>query len=108
MLRSTFGLVSWLQYFKLQVPKRKYYKNTCQWVYKGEECQYPGPSGGNIPGTSNPVLQANTKAITAANEDAGSNFDLDVCGKSILSCQLRNNQIHFGAFPATGRTVPKQ
>ncbi len=105
---ATFGLVSWLQYFKLQVPKRKYYKNTCQWVYKGEECQYPGPSGGNIPGTSNPVLQANTVAITAANESAGANFDLDVCGKSILSCQLRNNQIHFGAFPATGRTVPKQ
>lgn len=105
---ATFGLISWLQYFKLQVPKRKYYKNTCQWVYKGAECQYPGPSGGNIPGTSNPVLQANTVAITAANESAGTNFDLDVCGKSIQACQLRNNQIHFGAFPATGRTVPKQ
>lgn len=110
---ATFGLISWLQYFKLQIPKRKYYKNTCQWVYKGAECQYPGPNGGNIPGTSNPVLSANTKAITAANEDATGgggepNFDLDVCGKSIQSCQLRNNQIHFGAFPATGRTVPKQ
>jgi len=91
----------------LAVPKRKFYKNTCQWVYKGPECQYPGPGGGSIPGTSNPVLQANTNPITAANETAASN-DLDVCGKSIRSCQLRNNQIHFGGFPATGRTIPRQ
>ena len=48
---GTFGLVSWLQYFKQITPRRKYYKNTCQWKYKGEECQYPGPAGGTIPGT---------------------------------------------------------
>ena len=74
---GTFGLVSWLQYFKQVTPRRKYYKNTCQWKYKGEECQYPGPGG-------------------------------DICGKNILACTLRNNSIHFGGFPATGRTIPKQ
>lgn len=49
---ATFGLVSWLQYFKIVTPKRKYYKNTCQWKYKGDECQYPGPGGLYIPGTT--------------------------------------------------------
>src|SRR6056300_1935387 len=104
---ARFGLISWLQYFRLAVPKRKFYKNTCQWVYKGPECQYPGPGGGSIPGTSNPILQANANPSTASNETAASN-DLDVGGKSIRSCQLRNNQIHFGGFPATGRTIPRQ
>lgn len=101
---ATFGLISWLQYFKQVVPKRKYYKNVCQWKYKGEECQYPGPGGGTIPGTS---LSANASPITAANE-AGSTEADDVCGKNIQACTLRNNQIHFGGFPATGRTIPKQ
>ena len=102
-----FGLISWLQYFRLQVPKRKYYKNTCQWTYKGAECQYPGPGGGAIPGTSNPTLNAPSNPFTASNDVAASN-DLDVCGKSLASCQLRNNQIHFGGFPNTGRTIPRQ
>lgn len=101
---ASFGLVSWLQFFKQVTPKRKYYKNVCQWKYKGEECQYPGPNGGTIPGTN---LSANTSPITAANE-AGSTDADDVCGKNIQACTLRNNQIHFGGFPATGRTIPKQ
>jgi lambda family phage minor tail protein L len=100
---ATFNLISWLQYFKLVTPKRKYYKNTCQWTYKGAECQYPGPGGGTIPGTS---LSANTNPI-AANNQIASDAGGDVCGKSILSCTLRNNQIHFGGFPATGRTIPR-
>jgi phage-related protein len=100
---ATFNLISWLQYFKLQTPKRKYYKNTCQWTYKGAECQYPGPAGGTIPGTS---LSANSNPI-AANNQIASDASGDVCGKSILSCTLRNNQIHFGGFPSTGRTIPR-
>lgn len=65
---ATFGLVSWLQYFKMSVPRRKYYKNTCQWVYKGPECQYPGPGGLPIPGTNNPVLTS-TKPYNLQNQD---------------------------------------
>jgi len=100
---ATFSLTSWLQYFKLTVPKRKFYKNTCQWQYKGAECQYPGPGGLSIPGTQN---TSNTNPIAANNQIAGS-ADGDECGKSFESCQIRNNTIHFGAFPGTGRTLPR-
>jgi phage-related protein len=64
---ATFSLVSWLQYFKVVVPKRKYYKNTCQWTYKGPECQYPGPGGLPIPGTT---LVSNTSPIGLDNQVA--------------------------------------
>ena len=101
---ATFSLISWLQYFRNQVPNRKYYKNTCQWSYKGPECQYPGPGGLAIPGTS---LTSNANPI-AANNNIASSAVGDVCGKSLQACTVRNNQIHFGGFPATGRTIPKQ
>ena len=64
---ATFSLVSWLQYFKNVTPKRKYYKNTCQWVYKGPECQYPGPGSLPIPGTT---LLSNTSPIGLDNQIA--------------------------------------
>ncbi len=102
---ATFGLVSWLQYFKIVAPKRKYYKNTCQWVYKGAECQYPGPGGLPIPGTT-PTLYSNTNPIAANNQVAASSIG-DVCSKSLTACKLRNNSIHYGGFPGVGRTVPK-
>ena len=101
---ARFGLVTWLQYFKQVTTRRKYYKTTCQWQYKGEECQYPGPGGGTIPGTS---LTANTNPIGVDNQTA-SGPEGDICGKNILACTIRNNSIHFGGFPATGRTIPKQ
>jgi phage-related protein len=103
---AEFVLTSWLQYFKLQLPKRKFYKNTCQWEYRGSECQYPGPNGGAIPGTF-PILNANTNPITATNE-IGVSAEEDECAKSYEACKVRNNTIHFGAFPGTGRQVPKQ
>jgi len=103
---AEFSLTSWLQYFKLSLPKRKFYKNTCQWEYKGSECQYPGPAGGVIPGTF-PARSANTNPITTSNE-IGVTYSDDECAKSYEACKLRNNTIHFGAFPGTGRQVPKQ
>ena len=57
-----------------------------------------------IPGTS---LTSNANPIAADNTVAGSAAG-DVCGKSLQACTVRNNQIHFGGFPATGRTIPKQ
>jgi len=102
---ATFNLISWLQYFKLVTPKRKFYKNTCQWVYKGPECQYPGPGSDPIPGSS-PVLTANSNPIAANNQIAADSSG-DVCSKSLLACTLRNNQLHFGGFPGTGRTIPR-
>ena len=102
---ATFNLISWLQYFKLVTPKRKFYKNTCQWVYKGPECQYPGPGSDPIPGSS-PVLIANSNPI-AANNQVAADSSGDVCSKSLIACTLRNNQLHFGGFPGTGRTIPR-
>lgn len=107
---ATFGLVSWLQYFKIVTPKRKYYKNTCQWEYKGPECQYPGFGALAIPGTN---LLSNTNPIAANNmamiitPDATLNKTNDVCAKSLAACTVRNNYQHFGGFPAVGRTVPQ-
>lgn len=103
---AEFELTSWLQYFKLQLPKRKFYRNTCQWLYKGPECQYPGPGGLPIPGT-NPTRYSNTNPIYANNQVAASSKD-DVCAKSFEACYLRNNTIHYGAYPGTGRSLPKQ
>jgi len=103
---ATFNLISWLQYFKLVTPKRKFYKNTCQWTYKGPECQYPGPGGVQIPGAATGTV-SNTNPI-AANNEIASSADGDVCSKSLQACTLRNNQLHFGGFPGTGRTIPKQ
>jgi phage-related protein len=100
---ATFSLVSWLQYFKIVTPKRKYYKNTCQWVYKGDECQYPGPGGGAIPGTS---LIAPATAIAANNMIMPTSTG-DVCAKSLAACTLRNNSLHYGGFSGVGRTVPQ-
>lgn len=101
---ATFGLVSWLQFFKIVTPKRKYYKNTCQWKYKGEECQYPGHGGLAIPGSSK---VSNTNPIAANNEIASSAAG-DVCSKSFAACSLRNNETHFGGFLSTNATIPRQ
>ena len=102
---ATFNLISWLQYFKLVTPKRKYYKNTCQWVYKGPECQYPGHGGIPIPGSTSGAV-SNTNPIAANNEIAADGSG-DICSKSLQACTLRNNQLHFGGFPGTGRTIPR-
>ena len=102
---AEFTLTSWLQYFKLQLPKRKYYKNTCQWEYKGAECQYPGPSSARIPGSIPPVY-ANTNPMNTNNQVCAA--EDDDCAKSYVACKLRNNTLHFGGFPGTGRQIPRQ
>jgi len=100
---ASFRLVSWLQYFKNTLPKRKYYKNTCQWKYKGEECQYPGPDGGSIPGTTDKTAPSDSYDVN----NQSTTVDKDECAKSFTACELRNNTIHFGAFRGTGRTIPR-
>jgi lambda family phage minor tail protein L len=101
---ATFGLVSWLQYFKSVLPKRRYYKNTCQWKYKGPECQYPENGTGTIPGTV-PAVSAN--GFFTNNNVVTTDPNDDVCSKSFAACSLRRNTLHFGGFPGTGRSVPK-
>ena len=102
-----FSLMSWLQYFKLTFPRRKYYKNTCPWVYKGEECQYPSSGTGTIPGTSASTQLKANGFWTIKNVQVDTVSANDECAKSFVACKLRNNQIHFGGFIGTGRTVPQ-
>jgi len=99
---GVFSLTNFLQFFKLQVPKRKYFKNTCQWIYKGDECQYPSSGTGTIPGsteTANGFFDINNQ--TVANEAD------DICAQNRQACDLRNNLRHYGAFSGTGRTIPR-
>jgi len=101
---AVFAVVSWLQYFKLQLPKRKYFKNSCPWSYKGPECQYPDNGSDLIPGdtqnrTANGYFDINNAEVLTVQED--------VCAKNFEACTLRNNNIHFGGFPGTGRTIPR-
>ena len=104
---AEFSLTSWLQYFKLTFPRRKYYKNTCPWTYQGEECQYPTNGTGLIPGTSGSTALTANGFWTVKNVQVDTVSANDECAKSFVACKLRNNQIHFGGFIGTGRTVPK-
>jgi len=104
---AEFSLTSWLQYFKLSFPRRKYYKNTCPWVYQGEECQYPDDGTGIIPGTSASTALTANGFWTVKNVQVSTVAANDECSKSFVACKLRNNQIHFGGFIGTGRTIPK-
>lgn len=91
-----FNLTNWLQYFKMEVPTRKFYKTTCPWRYKGNECKYPSNGSGNIVG-SNPLLQSNG-FFTISNTPT-SNVSQDVCAKTYTACLLRRNLLNFGGFP---------
>jgi phage-related protein len=111
---ASFSLNSWLQYFKLQLPRRKFYKNTCPWIYKGLECQYPKDGVGLIPGSNTILANGDVYAdgLTAngffniRNETVATQGE-DVCAKNLLACSLRKNQVHFGGFPGTGGAVPR-
>jgi len=99
---AKFTLTSWLQYFKLQLPKRRFLKNTCPWSYKGEECQYPTSGTGTIPGstlTANGFFDINNATVFTQAEDE--------CARNQQACELRRNTVHFGAFPGTGATLPR-
>jgi len=99
---AQFSLSSWLQFFKLQLPKRRFLKNNCPWMYKGDECQYPSDGSGTIPGTTktaNGFFDINNLEVFTVEED--------VCAHDLTACELRNNQKHFGGFPGTGRTIPR-
>lgn len=103
---GAFSLSNWLEYFKFVLPKRRFYKNSCQWVYKGEECQYPSDGTGSIPGyPSGKTKSAN--GFFSVNNATVADASQDVCAKNYEACKLRNNQIHFGGFIATGRNLPQ-
>jgi phage-related protein len=51
-----------------------------------------------------PAKLSNAQNVSASNEWGGD----DECAKSHEACRVRNNTTHFGAFPGTGRQIPKQ
>lgn len=81
-----------------ELPRRKFYKNTCPWKYKGIECKYPTNGSGTIANTY-PAVSAN--GMFTVNNVATTDPALDKCSKSITACSLRNNIQNFGGFPGT-------
>jgi len=77
------------------LPKRKFYRGTCPWQYKGTECKYPASGSGTIPSTF-PEKTAN--GYFTANNAETQDPKLDVCSKSLSACRLRNNSQNFGGF----------
>ena len=66
--------------FNQQKLPRRSLSRSCSWRYRSTECAYSGQGYtlGNQP-TSDPVQ--------------------DICGKSLSSCETRNNTINFGGMP---------
>ena len=93
---ASFELSDWLQNFRSELPRRKFYKTTCPWKYKGAECKYPINGSLNIVG-SNPAISANG-FFTYDNEPTVNQSE-DVCSKTLSACRLRNNLVNFGGFP---------
>ena len=84
-----------------KLPARIMLTNTCPWLYKKEQCTWPGTDAGLYFDTNDqPVV----------------NSADDVCGKRLTSCKYRfggfdganfadpNAKLPFGGFPALGRT----
>lgn len=99
-ITAKFNLTNWLQYFKLKLPKRKFYDSTCPWKYRGVECKYPQTGTGAIAG-SNPALSANGY-FTYQNVPTV-DVSQDICNKSVAACALRRNLVNFGGFPNVKR-----
>ena len=99
---AKFSLTSWLQYFKQVSPKRSFLKNSCVWVYGGDECQYPRSGTGTISGSTKSAngFFTITNATTA-------DPNADVCARNDIACRLRNNEKHFSGFPGTGVSLPR-
>lgn len=95
-ISANFELTDWLQNFRTQLPKRKFYTATCPWKYKGSECKYPTNGSGFIVG-SNPTLTAN--GFFTVNNESTTDVSKDICSKTLSACRLRNNLVNFGGFP---------
>ncbi len=96
---AKFNLTDWTQYFKGQVPKRKFFKNSCPWIYKSVECGYPESGSGTIVGS---VPTANANGYFTINNVNTSDASQDICSKTQRACTLRNNLQRFGGFINVG------
>ena len=83
-----FELASSLDLQGVMLPRRQCVQNTCQWVYKGEDCGYAGTR----------YFDSSDRKVTLITED--------ICGKRLKSCELRfgvGNVLPYGGFPGVGR-----
>lgn len=96
--KVTFNLTERTSQINKELPRRKFYKNTCPWKYKGVECKYPS-SGSGIISNTYPAVSAN--GMFTINNSSTTDSSLDKCSKSITACRLRNNIQNFGGFPGT-------
>ena len=96
--RVAFNLSERTTQINKELPRRKFYKNTCPWKYKGIECKYPTGGSGFI---SNTYPEVSANGMFTVNNATTSDPALDKCSKSITACRLRNNSQNFGGFPGT-------
>jgi lambda family phage minor tail protein L len=82
-----YDLVSALDISSIKLPRRLVIQNTCQWRYRGAECNYTGSAMFTKLGVST------------------TNSALDVCGKRLSDCKIRfgaSSTLNYGAFPGAG------
>ena len=80
-LAAAFDLVG------VRAPKRQCVSNVCQWIYRGSECGYTG----------NAYFDFNDVPVAAVGQD--------VCGKRLLSCELRFAQQRIGGHISLGSNI---
>lgn len=82
----TFELSNPIDFEGLKIPVRQI-SNYCHWCavgnYRGEECQYTGA------------------ARFTDKDEPTDNPTFDRCSGRLSSCRIRNNESHFGGFPAS-------
>lgn len=82
-----FELASSFDVQGVRLPRRQIIQNICPWKYRGAECGYTGTDYFDI------------------NDQSVATLAQDVCGKRLVSCQLRFGEyveLPYGGFPAAG------
>ena len=78
----TFELSNPVDFEGLKIPTRQI-SNYCNWEYRSEECGYIG------------------SAMFTEKDEPTDNPALDQCNYRTSGCRCRENELHFGGFPAS-------
>ena len=78
----TFELSNPVDFEGLKIPTRQI-SNYCNWEYRSEECGYIG------------------SAMFTEKDEPTDNPALDRCNYKTSGCRCRENELHFGGFPAS-------
>lgn len=78
----TFELSNQVDFEGLKIPTRQI-SNYCNWEYRSEECGYIG------------------SAMFTEKDEPTDNPALDRCNYRTSGCRCRENELHFGGFPAS-------